>query len=222
MRPLKAIFFDLDGTLLDSIPGIVASLRHALTEAFGSSPNDSTLVSGIGTPLIEQMRVHARSYLNQEPDERFAEQLASAYKVHNLAHHDSTIRCFDGVPLMLEQCVDRGIQLGIVTSKPHELARRGLALCGIERPFQFVIGYDDVTHPKPHPEPVLMALGHLNLRAQDAVFVGDSPHDILSGRRAGVRTIAAGWGPFSEVDLRAAEPTAYFSSISEFVHQVVA
>lgn len=65
---------------------------------------------------------------------------------------------------------------------------------------------EDVTHPKPHPEPVLAALARLGVGAEEALFVGDSPHDVAAGRAAGTRTAAALWGPFPRAALEAAGP----------------
>ncbi len=64
-----------------------------------------------------------------------------------------------------------------------------------------IVGADEVTHPKPHPEPVLLALDRLGTKANDAVFVGDSRHDIECGQAAGVATAAALWGPFDRAHL---------------------
>ena len=91
----------------------------------------------------------------------------------------------------LDALTHAGLELGIVTSKPHQVARRGLRITGLEEYFQFVIGFDDVVHPKPHPEPVNMALRLSGRGRDEAVFIGDSPHDLIAGRAAEVRTAAA-------------------------------
>lgn len=83
---------------------------------------------------------------------------------------------------------------------------RGLVRASLEDAFDVVVGADDVTHPKPHPEPVQVALERLGASASDAVFVGDSRHDLVSGRAAGVKTAAALWGPFDRSHLADLEP----------------
>jgi len=85
-------------------------------------------------------------------------------------------------------------------------AVRGLKVAGLEDAFQVIVGADDVTHPKPHPEPVLTALGRLGAPATGAVFVGDSRHDLECGRAAGVQTAAVLWGPFDRSHLEDLEP----------------
>src|SRR5438477_5624816 len=101
---------------------------------------------------------------------------------------------------------DRGKTLGLVTSKMRSGALRGLRVAGLEDAFQVIVGADEVTHPKPHPEPVLMALERLGAPASGAVFAGDSRHDIECGRAAGVKTAAVLWGPFDRSHLEDLEP----------------
>ena len=69
---------------------------------------------------------------------------------------------------------------------------------------EVIIGSDNVTRHKPDPEPVVRALEHFGVQPDDAVFIGDSHHDVESGRAAGVRTIAVCWGPVSRDRLEAA------------------
>lgn len=99
-----------------------------------------------------------------------------------------------------------GIALAIVTSKHRESALRGIDLCGLMNHFPVVVTPEDVIHAKPHPEPVVHALRELRVSPADALFVGDSPHDVAAGRGAGTRTAGALWGPFPRATLEAARP----------------
>jgi pyrophosphatase PpaX len=173
------------------------------------------LISGIGTPLDEQLLTHSRTYLGRQIDPKELDQYRAAYKDHNLANHDEVIHTFDGVTDVLEDLRSLGCPMGIVTSKPNDIARRGLRVCGIESFFTFVIGYDDVVNPKPHPEPVLTAIEHMNTTPDNCLFIGDSPHDILSGNRAGCPTGGALWGPFQRAELALVEPSYFFNHINE-------
>src|SRR5438034_5265942 len=82
----------------------------------------------------------------------------------------------------------------------------GLRVAGLEDAFSVIVGADEVTHPKPHPEPVLTALERLGAPAAGAVFVGDSRHDVECGRAAGVKTAAVLWGPFDRSHLEDLAP----------------
>ncbi len=99
-----------------------------------------------------------------------------------------------------------GLRLAIVTSKHRRGTLRGLELCGLTSRFEEIVTPEDVVHPKPHPEPVLTALERLGVGPREALFVGDSPHDVVAGRAAGVRTVGALWGPFPRAALEAAGP----------------
>jgi pyrophosphatase PpaX len=107
---------------------------------------------------------------------------------------------------MLQAIRSAGARVAVVTSKNRATSARGLAVAGLDDLVEAVVACDDVTHPKPHPEPVARALSLLGARPHRTVFVGDSLHDLHSGRAAGVRTAAALWGPFSRADLAEGAP----------------
>ena len=197
--PLSAFLFDLDGTLIDSIDLILRSYRHTMRTHRGQDPGDEVWMSGLGTPLWVQFR-----QFTQDPAE--IDAMVATYREYNLAHHDDLVRPYAGVVDAVRALERRGKTLALVTSKLRSGALRGLRLAGLEDAFTVVVGADDVTHPKPHPEPVLMALDRLGARAEDAVFIGDSRHDIECGRAAGVKTAAVLWGPFDRSHLADLEP----------------
>ena len=205
--PLKAVLFDLDGTLIDSIGLIVDAMHHAFEGFTGTVPADSAWMAGIGTPLFKQLALYARS-----PDE--LEVLREKYRAYQFIHHDAVIKEYPGTTAVLENLHARGIVMGIVTSKGDELARRGLELTGLAKYMPVVISADSVTKYKPEPEPTLLALERLGVSADEALMLGDSPHDISSGNAAGVRTIGALWGPFTREQIAVAKPTFWLSDIS--------
>ena len=196
---LSAFLFDLDGTLIDSIELILRSYRHTMRTHRGHDPGDQVWMSGLGTPLWVQFR-----QFTDDPAE--IDAMVATYREYNLAHHDEMVRPYAGVVDAVRALERRGRSLALVTSKLRSGALQGLRLAGLEDAFGVVVGADDVTHPKPHPEPVLTALGRLGARAHDAVFIGDSRHDIECGRAAGVKTAAVLWGPFDRSHLEDLEP----------------
>jgi len=127
--------------------------------------------------------------------------MVATYRAYNLEHHDALVRPYDGVVQAVRDLKTRGKTLGLVTSKMKSGAERGLRVAGLEQVFDTIVGSDEVEHPKPHPEPVLKALQRLGAPPGDAVFVGDSRHDIECGRAAGVKTAAVLWGPFDRSHL---------------------
>src|SRR2546428_10306389 len=132
--------------------------------------------------------------------------MVATYRAYNLAHHDELVRPYAGVVEAVLALRDQGKTLCLVTSKMRSGALRGLRVAGLEDAFPVIVGADEGTHPKPHPEPVLTALERLGAPAAGAVFVGDSRHDVECGRAAGVKTAAVLWGPFDRSHLEDLEP----------------
>ena len=192
--------FDLDGTLIDSIALILASFHHTREVHFGDRLPDAYYLETLGTPLRTAFQRMASS-----PES--AEEMVKTYVEYNLVHHDRMVRAYPGVPEMVHALAARGARLGIVTSKMKPHAERGLRVAGLDGAFEVIVGADDVTRGKPHPEPVLLALALCGRAANESVFVGDAVHDIEAGNAAGVRTAAATWGPFTREALERSGPT---------------
>jgi pyrophosphatase PpaX len=207
-RAVRAALFDLDGTLIDSIALLLASMRHAFVGFAGDHPTDADWIAGIGTPLWLQLAAYARG-------EEEVTQLRDRYREFQVEHHDRMVRAFPGTASTLALLEARGIAMALVTSKMDAGAHRSLAHTSLARYLPVVIGADSVTKHKPDPEPVLVALDRLGVSPETAVFVGDSPHDIAAGNAAGVATVAALWGPFSREQLAVARPAHWLSDIRD-------
>ena len=205
-RPL-ALLFDLDGTLIDSIELLLSSMRHAFATRGIPAPSDARWIEGIGTPLATQLRELVR-------DEAEVAELVDAYRTHQRLHHDRLVSAYPGVVNTLRTLRARGHQMAIVTSKADELAARGVEHAGLAPFLDTIVGCDSCTMHKPEPEPVFVALARLDRAPRDAIFIGDSPHDIASGNAAGVVTVAALWGPFSRAQLQAARPIHWLEDIT--------
>lgn len=199
MPAIRTALFDLDGTLIDSIDLILASYRHTLAAHGFPQVPDSEWMRGVGTPLRVQLGQWAKS-----PEELLA--LVATYREYNLANHDQMILAYPGIAELLEGVRAAGLRTGVVTSKNREGTRRGLGLFGLEEFIEVMVCADDVERPKPHPEPVERAVQQLGADPATTIFVGDSIHDLHSGRGAGVLTGAVLWGPFRREELEPAEP----------------
>lgn len=212
-RP-AAVLFDLDGTLIDSIGLIMASMRYAFDKCEAPAPSDAEWLSGVGTPLRTMFERYAS-------DDESIDRFIAAYREHQFANHDLLVKCFDDVPDTIAALKARGHPLAVVTSKTDALARRGLEHVGLASYFDTIVGCDACARHKPHPEPVLTALTRLGYEPEEALFVGDSVHDIEAGNAAGVLTVAALWGPFTRDQLAGAEPGRYIERAGDLL-QVLA
>jgi pyrophosphatase PpaX len=199
MPRYRTVLFDFDGTLVDSVRLILDSYHHTLS-VHGLPPrSDADWLRGLGTPLRAQFAEWATT-----PDE--LEGLVATYRDHNLRHHDALVSLYPGVLDMVRAVRAAGLRTGLVTSKNREGTHRGLRVVGLEGTMDVVVSADDVENHKPHPAPVLRALEFLGDQPADVVFVGDSIHDMHSGRAAGVAIAAVLWGPFGREHLQATLP----------------
>ena len=193
-----AVLLDLDGTLIDTVPFILDSVRHAF-EGRARRPSDAEWIAGIGTPLRAQLAEWTGG-----PDD--LEAVVARYRAYQREHHDRMTRAYGGAVTVVSALRDRGHPIGIVTGKLAQPAARSLAFVGLAPLVDTIVGADTCARHKPDPDPVLLALERLERTPRDAVFVGDSPVDVLAGRAAGVVTVAALWGACTREALVAAAP----------------
>jgi len=205
---LTTFLFDLDGTLIDSIELIIRSYQHTIRTHRRQETAPEVWMKGLGIPL----RVQFKEW-SEDPTE--IDAMVATYREYNLSHHDEMVTAYDGVVDAVKRLRRQGKQLGLVTSKFRSGAYRGLKKVGLDQDFHIVVGADEVANPKPHPEPVLTALSRLSARPEEAVFIGDSRHDMECGRAAGVRTAAVLWGPFGRSDLEDLRPDYWLETPSE-------
>ncbi|HST26154.1 MAG TPA: HAD-IA family hydrolase [Gaiellaceae bacterium] len=180
------VLFDLDGTLIDSGPMIVSSMRHAAKTVLGREIPDEVLAAAVGGPgLVAQMQALA-------PDR--VDDLVAAYREHNEPLHER-LEAFWEVVEVLPRLREEGRRLGVVTAKRHATVRLAFdRLPELESNFDVVIASDDTERHKPSPDPILAALDRLGADPADAAYVGDSPFDVRAAKAAGVHAIAVAWG----------------------------
>jgi len=207
------VLFDLDGTLIDSGPIILASMQHAVRTVLGREIADEELASTIGGQgLVVQM---------QALDPERVDELVEAYREHNDPLHD-TLEAFDGILDVLPRLRAEGRRLGIVTAKRHRTV--SLALDRFPRladQFDVVVAHEDTERHKPDPDPVLAAIERLDGEPSGAAYVGDSPFDIQAAKAAGAFAVAVGWGGIhSDERLLAEEPDALVHSPEDLLDVV--
>ena len=205
---LPALLFDLDGTVVDSIELIVQAAEHAYDGREGPRPTRAEWLALIGTPL----RPMLRRWAHDEDDVKF---LWDRYRAFQLEHHDRLVSAYPGVVDLIRRLHARGHAMAIVSSKIEAGIRRSLDYVGITDCFGALIGIEATEKHKPEPEPVLLALERLGASAGNAWFIGDSPHDIMAGHAAGVRTIGVLSGPYDRDVMERAKPTHVVEALTE-------
>lgn len=200
----KAILFDLDGTLLDSVPIIIEASRISY-EKMGLPFDETAVRKLIGIPLKEQSRIIAGSNALAFLD-TYREVYRSLPDSNLFPEAENTLRCLK----------ENGYRLGVVTSKIRKSAMRTIENLQIADYFECIVTADDVARPKPHPEPVLKALQLMEIQPDQALFVGDSIFDIKCGHAAGVAVAAVTWGSGTVDELMAGSPEMQFDNLQDF------
>jgi N-acetyl-D-muramate 6-phosphate phosphatase len=185
----RAALFDLDGTLLDSAPDMLATANR-LREERGMAPMALTELRPHVSKGSRAMLGVAFPQYPQSEREALVTEFLSVYQ-EELGRHS---RLFDGVEAMLSALEQHGTRWGIVTNKPEYLAREILPQLGWESRCAVLIGGDTLVEKKPHPLPLQVAAQRIGIAIADCVYVGDDERDIVAARAAGMPSIAVLWG----------------------------
>lgn len=203
---INAALFDLDGTLIDSTEAIVDCFYHTFDVLGVERPARERIVSTISLTLENQFA----QMIEHDPDE-----CARIYREKYFRVGPEMTRLHEGAIEILEHCRDSGLRLGFVTSKLRAASELLLDRLDVLHHFEVRIGPEDVTHPKPHPEPLLKALEHLRLEPEDVVYLGDTPLDVRAAHGAGVPCIALTTGYASPEALAAANPAVICANLEQ-------
>lgn len=209
---MKAIIFDFDGTLADTLP-ICFYAFQAVFKEFDNIEVTSDEIKAMFGPsetgiirenLIDSNHDKAIELYYEKYSEKHRELVLDNEKINDL----------------LLQLKSDGYKLGIVTGKARRSLLISLECLNMNDLFDVIITGDDVDIPKPHPEGVYMALEHLNIKNTEAIFLGDSDADIQAGKQANVHTIGVQWLPNYQTLEFTVQPDQMFSSVAEFIQHL--
>ncbi|MNM09355.1 Pyrophosphatase PpaX [compost metagenome] len=195
---IECVLFDLDGTIVNTNELIISSFMYTLEQHALPALTREQMIPYMGTSLPAQLRV----FTNLED----VSPLEASYRHYQTEHHDELIKAFPNVNETLEVLRSRGIKLGVVTTKIRPNTIRALEMFDLLKYMDTIVTLNDVEKVKPHAEPVLTAVGNLEVNPEKTLMVGDSPVDIQSGKNAGVLTAAVAWSLKGEEMLREYEP----------------
>ena len=187
---LKAVLFDMDGTLLDSAPDFVAVIQQ-MRAARRLPPVDEHRVRDVVSGGARAMVLNAFDVDPFDPDfETLRQEFLARYQEHCAV----LTRPYDGIEALLADIEHARLPWGVVTNKPVRYAEPIMQRLGLAERSKVLICPDHVTHSKPDPEPLLLACERLGVEPASVLFVGDDLRDIESGRAAGSRTAAVTYG----------------------------
>ncbi|HTQ01087.1 MAG TPA: phosphoglycolate phosphatase [Casimicrobiaceae bacterium] len=187
---VRAVLFDLDGTLADSAGDLALALNRIRADR------------GLPAVAVEDLRpfasAGARGLLHRGMGIAPGDPEYDALREQFLANYESclaqTTKLFDGTEELLATVEARGLPWGIVTNKHMRFTARVVAALGLADRTAVVVAGDTTPHPKPHPAPLLHAANELRLAPGDCMYVGDDLRDVEAGRAAGMATIVASYG----------------------------
>ncbi|WP_415329843.1 pyrophosphatase PpaX [Clostridium perfringens] len=208
---IKAVLFDLDGTLINTNDLILKSFKHTFKTMLDLEPTEEEITMNYGRPLQEIFK----SY-----DENRIEEMINCYRKINLELHDDECKEFADVDLMLQTLKNKEIKIGVVTSKKSDMAERGAKLMGIFKYFDTFITPEVTIKHKPEGEPVLKACENLGVSPSEALMVGDSPYDILAGKNAGAKTCGVKYTALPIKKLQESKPDFYVDKPLEILELV--
>lgn len=211
MNQIRAVIFDLDGTLADTIPLICASWNAAVPLYTHKTYSDAEVISRFGIPDSAMIR--------KEIPGRSAELAIDVYHEFYEKNHGQ-VTIFPGVQELLRELQHREIALGVMTGKSRETADITLRLLGWKDLFDSVVTGDEVDHQKPNPEGPLKVAKVLRADPAQCAFVGDSPADIGAGKNAKMLTIAAAWSSIYIEKIRALGPDVWAETPADVLRYV--
>lgn len=214
MKNYNVVVFDLDGTLVDSVPDIALALNHAF-QGLGFPPlleeQVRTWVGNGSLKLVERALEFSQTL---SADRLQLAHAAFLESYEDFLCHSSVL--YPGVRDALTQLQSRQVQLVVLTNKPYRFVPKLLQQLGIDDVFTLVLGGDSLEHKKPHPQPLLHVLTTLGVNGDQCLMVGDSQADILCAKQAGVDSVALWQGYHQGVDLPQLDPTYLFDDMAQF------
>ena len=214
IRAMKTAFFDLDGTLFDTLPDIRKAMNYALSAYDGEKATADEVRRYVGRGLHRALSLAAAEKnpkgLDEDEFELMFQLMVSAYEKHPV---DET-RPYPGIPQLLGNLKSRGIKLGIVSNKSDSIVQEIVSslMPGV---FDFVMGEGRGFPLKPDPSGLLYGIRETGGCIEEAVYVGDSEVDAETGKRAGVRTLIVSYGFRTRAELEKSGVSVSANSVEE-------
>lgn len=196
----KAVLFDLDGTLVDSLPDIIASVRLTEKELGLAGCSDEQVCHWIGNGAKVLIRRVLTGDMDSIPSDDALEQTFAVFMRHYAEQGTQLTKLYDGAEHVLQtlrqqpSCSTGNVRIGLVTNKPKTITVELLDKLDIAHYFEVVLGDGDVANPKPHGEMLLTAAKQLGVDPKDCLMVGDSSNDIQAARNADMPVVGVRGG----------------------------
>ncbi len=186
----KVVIFDMDGTLVDSSLTIANAINSVRKKLSLEPMDEKKILDKINDPNLNP----ALYFYETEQFTPEHEQWFSEYYTQN---HEKELRLYDGIEELMKRLKAKGYKLALATNAYRNSTMQSLEYLGLTESFDSVVCFDDVKRGKPNPAMLLKILEDLNLKSEEALFIGDGERDMLASKEANIDYIMVNWG-FSE------------------------
>lgn len=211
------VAFDLDGTLIDSVPDLAAAVDASLGDLGLPAAGEVRVRDWVGNGSLKLMERALTFALGEAPAEAALARAHDAFLAHYARDPGSRTRLYPGVRACLDALREKAVPLALVTNKPFAFIAPILEGFGLEGHFALCLGGDSLPQKKPDPAPLLHVAAHFGVAPEACLMVGDSRHDIAAGKAAGFRTLAVPYGYNHGEPVRDSGPDGVVESLAELV-----
>ncbi len=217
----KAIFFDLDGTLIDSVPDLALAVNEMLVKLGRKPFSEDTIRFWVGNgaqTLVKRALIGERDIEGRQIDDALFENALTHFLAAYRKHLCEATRPYPHVKETLHVLKARGYRLAIVTNKPEEFVAPILEGLGMAALFEVWLGGDSLPKKKPDPMPLLHLCETMQLNVEEAVIVGDSKNDILAAQACGMESVGVTYGYNYGEDIAVYHPTVVIEEFGELLN----
>ena len=185
----KAVLFDMDGTVLDTLGDLAAAVNHTLREF--SMPERS--IAEVAAALSNGAAYLIAHTVPDGTPKELTDKVLAAYAPYYDAHCDILTGPYDGIVPLMQKLRGRGVKLAVISNK-QDTAVKPLAEKYFPGLLEIAVGESAEVRRKPNPDAVLAALRHIGVEREEAIYVGDTEVDLQTARNAGMECASVDWG----------------------------
>ena len=213
----KAIFFDLDGTIIDSIGDLTVAITKMLIDLEHPEPELETVKSWVGNGVPRLVKRALTLTMEGEPEPALFNRARPLFDKHYQANLAGYSELYDSVEITLQQLTKANIPLVCITNKDTRFTEPLLKNLGVDHYFKAIIGGDALPQKKPEPEPLFFAAKQCNVAINECLMVGDSRSDIQAARAAGCPVVAVTYGYNHGEDIRLSNPDITIDTMDQLL-----
>ncbi|RCV91959.1 phosphoglycolate phosphatase [Billgrantia montanilacus] len=217
LKDIRLVAFDLDGTLVDSVPDLAAAVDRVLGELGLPPAGEAKVTAWVGNGSFTLVERALADALGESPGAQALDAGHRRFLYYYGQDPGSRTRLYPGVREGLDDLKAAGLLLALVTNKPYAFIEPIMEQFGLERHFALALGGDSLERKKPDPAPLLHVAAYFDVPPSACLMVGDSRHDIAAGRAAGFRTLAVPYGYNHGEPVQDSRPDGLVDSLAELV-----